>query len=79
MISLPRIEDFAHVNADKNRFHAIYISDDIIPMVMRYLDPVYTDKSTHELLERFRRENAPSEVNNTWWTCILSVLVSIIM
>lgn len=62
IISLPRIEDFAHVNADKSRFYAIYISDDIIPMVMRYLDPVYTDKSTHELMERFRKENSPNEV-----------------
>ena len=59
IISLPRTTDKV---ADKRRFHAIYISDDIIPRMMRYLDPGYTEFTAEHLLERFRRENNPNEV-----------------
>ena len=59
----PIISLSADTTADKSRFHAIYITDDIIPRMMRYLDPVYTKLANKDLLERFRSENNPHEVN----------------
>ena len=52
--------DFARRIADKTRFHAVYISDDIIPRMMRYLDSSYTELATRDLPDRFRKENVNS-------------------
>ena len=63
IISLPRTGSTTDMIADKSRFHAIYISDDIIPRMMRYLDPGYTEFTAEHLLERFRKDNSPNEVS----------------
>ena len=73
IISLPRTANFVGTIVDKNRFHAVYISDDVIPRMMRYLDPVYTSLANKDLPERFLNENNPHKVNklshnNFTWT-----------
>ena len=57
IISLPRTASSTDIIADKSRFHAIYISDDIIPRMMRYMDPGYTEFTADRLQERFLRDS----------------------
>ena len=45
------------IDVNKNRFHAIYITDDVIPRVLRCLDPKFK-KSAVEKIE----SQATSEV-----------------
>ena len=46
MISLPKIAYYADRIVDKNRFHAIYISDDKVPTLLSYLDPGYIQNAS---------------------------------
>ena len=62
IITLPQVSNFVGSVVDKSRFHAIYLSDDIIPTMMRFLDPFYTDHVNDDLPERFRNDNTPNEV-----------------
>ena len=50
--------------ADSSRFHAIYITGDIIPRMIRYLDPVYTEFAKCDMSEKFRKQNDPDKVNS---------------
>ena len=62
VISLPSTTNFAKRIADKTRFHAVYIPEDIIPRMMRYMDAAYTDLADRDLPDRFRSKNNPNEV-----------------
>ena len=64
VIPLPRAANFADRVADKSRFHAIYIDDDIIPRMMRFLDPVSTKlkNPTCGLPEKFKSQHSPEKV-----------------
>ena len=61
VLSLPSMADFAKRVADKTRFHAVFIPDDIIPRTMRFLDSGYTNLADRDLSDRFRSDH-PNEV-----------------
>ena len=62
VIAFPQASSFVGSTVDKSRFHAVYFSDDVIPRMMRFLDPFYTDHVNDDLPERFRSENTQNEV-----------------
>lgn len=66
LISLPKLLNFAERTADKTRFHSIYISDDIVPRMLRYLDPVYTESAISDMClpEKFRGRISLDEVSD---------------
>lgn len=64
IISLPQTANFMDRIADSSRFHAIYITGDIIPRMIRYLDPVYTEFAKCDMPEKFRKQNDPDKVNS---------------
>jgi hypothetical protein len=66
IIPLPRAPNFSDRVADKSRFHAIYIDDDIIPRMLRYLDPTSTKlkNATCGVPEKFKSKQSPEKVNN---------------
>ena len=66
VISLPELLSFAERTPDKNRFHAIYIADDIAPRMLRYLDPIYTDSAISDVFlpEKFRDRITLGEVGD---------------
>lgn len=66
VISLPRLLNSAKRTADKTRFHAVYITDDIAPRMLRYLDPVYTESAISDMClpEKFRGRICLEEVGH---------------
>jgi hypothetical protein len=53
--SVPQIIDG---NLDRNRFHAIYITDDVIPRVLRCLDPAFKESAVakSEISEKIKSQ-----------------------
>ena len=49
---------------DRSRFHAIYITNDVIPRVLRCLDPAFDESavSKSEMLEMIKSETNRHEV-----------------
>ncbi len=59
--SLPDIVDG---KLDKSRFHAIYITDDVVPRVLRCLDPTFSESavSKSEMAEKIKSQINSQEV-----------------
>ena len=47
---------------DRSRFHAVYVTEDKVPRMLRYLDPIYTDSAGLDLPEKFKKEIKSDEV-----------------
>ena len=64
IIPLPRVPNFSNRVTNKSRFHAVYVDDDIIPRMMRYLDPTSTKlkNPTSGLPEKFKCLQNPEKV-----------------
>ena len=60
--SLPKMKNFEARLADKSRFHAIYITDDKVPRMLKYLDPAYTEFVGIKVPEKFRSQISSDEV-----------------
>ena len=49
---------------DRSRFHAIYITDDVVPRMLRCLDPAFDESavSKSEMSEKIKSQTNPHEV-----------------
>ena len=81
IIPLPRAPNFSDRVADKSRFHTIYIDDDIIPRMMRYLDPVSTKlkNQTCGLPEKFKSQQSPEKVRGIYSIELICMVVTIVV
>ena len=59
--SLPNVADG---KLDKIRFHAIYITDDVVPRMLRCLDSTFNESavSESEMAEKIKSQTNPQEV-----------------
>ena len=60
-ISLLKMKKFEDRLADKSRFHAIFITGDKVPRMLRYLDPA----NSLQVPEKFRSQISSDKV--TWY------------
>ena len=64
IISLPKIANYAEKDVNKNRFHAIYISDDKVPSLLSCLDPSYTQLTASDMPDKLRNQVGQEEVHS---------------
>jgi hypothetical protein len=52
------VPEVIYENLDKSRFHAIYIADDVIPRVLRCLDPAFKESAVaaSEISEKIKSQ-----------------------